>query len=188
VAGLFESDKLVARGDGGERGLHFGDGAERVAGPMEKQRGCPQLIEMLRAELVRLARRMERVGEEQKRVGDAGCFGGENTRLAGAVGMTSEDNGPGHDFAHGFDGALQAFAIALRRATMRRAGRALLAIGKIAAQDVKASGGEGFGNGKQERRIAIGASAVGDDEGFLRRLARFVEPATNEFALKMFRN
>ena len=49
-----------------------------------------QLREMLRAELCRLVRRVQRIGEQQERRGDIGRFGGEHARLTPAIGVAAE--------------------------------------------------------------------------------------------------
>ena len=139
---------MVARGNRGERGLHFRDGAKWIASPVKKKRRRPQLTKVLRAELFEFARRMQRVGEQQQHVGEAGMFRGQHARLAAAVGMASQDQRAGDDLAHGFNGALQTFAIAL--CGMKRRSRGpFLAKGQVATQNVKAGAGEGFGDGDQ---------------------------------------
>lgn len=139
----------MARGDDGERVLHLGDRAKRVARAVQKERGCPQLTKMLRAELVRLARRVERIGEQQKHFRNGRIFRRQNCGLACAVRVARENQRTRRDLARGFHGALEAFAIALRRAPLRRPCGALLTIGEIAAQHVKTGAGEGFGDGNQ---------------------------------------
>jgi hypothetical protein len=148
VAGIFESEEMVARGNRGERGLHLAGGAKWIASPMQKKRRRPQLNKVLRAELLGFARRMKRVGKQQQHFGEAGMFRGQHGRLTAAVGMASQDERARDDFAHGLDGALQTFAIALGR-TKRRSGGALLAKGQVATESVKAGAGKGFGDGDQ---------------------------------------
>ena len=191
MAHFFKSDELVARGDGGEGGVHFGKGTEGVAGAVDEQGWRLEPRKVTRAELLRFARRMQRIGEEQERVGDAGRLRREKRRLAAAIRMASENDERRGDLAHSLGGAQQAFAInfgpgASIEETLRRAGGALLAVRKIAAQNMKTGTRKGFGDRHQQRRIAVGPRAVRDHETSLKRFSRFVQPSADQFALKTF--
>ena len=92
---------------------------------------------VLRTELFRLARRVQRIREEQQRLRHGRGFGGQQSRLTSAIRMPAEDDTSRRNLAHGVGGLTQSFAIAGRCAGKRRSGGTQLAIGKIAAQDVK---------------------------------------------------
>lgn len=82
VAGGVDGEELMARGDSGEGGADFFDRAEGIAGAVDEERWRVELRKVPGAELIGFARRMERVGEEEKRVGQGGtgrgrfCGGG----------------------------------------------------------------------------------------------------------------
>jgi hypothetical protein len=78
--------------------------------------------------------------------------------------MTAETDVAGKMAAHRLDGGLQPLLVSRRASAGRWALRARLAKGKIAAEDGEAGGGEGFGESDEERSIAVGSSAVGEDE------------------------
>ena len=92
---------------------------------------------VLRTELFRLARGVQRIREEQQRLRHGRGFGGQQSRLTSAIRMPAEDDTSRRNLAHGVGGLTQSFAIAGRCAGKRRSGGTQLAIGKIAAQDVK---------------------------------------------------
>ncbi|MBI3682829.1 MAG: hypothetical protein HY235_20850 [Acidobacteria bacterium] len=71
---------------------HLLDGAERVRRAVHKQAGCPQRGKVRRAEIVRFARRMQRIGEQQKAIGDRGIFRGKHRSLTPAVAVSTEDD------------------------------------------------------------------------------------------------
>ena len=65
-----------------------------ILGPLEVRDEAGQLVQLggprLRALLIRLARRMQRVGEQQQRRHQARFFGAEHAGLASTVRMTAE--------------------------------------------------------------------------------------------------
>ena len=65
--------------------------------------------------------------------------------------------------AHRLDGGLQSLLVSFGASAGRRTLRARLAEGKIATEDGEARCGEGFGEGDQERSIAVCSGAVGED-------------------------
>ena len=116
---------------------------------MDKQRRRLQPREVLSTELLRLARRVQRIGEQQQRIGDGGVLGSEECSLPSAVRVPAEDDEFRRDLTYRFGGALQSFAIARGCAWERRTRGTCLAIGKIAAQNVKPSAGELLRHGAQ---------------------------------------
>ena len=90
------------------------------------------------------------------------------------------------DFAEGFDGAAQSFAVARGLRGERRAFGTLLAEREIAAEHEHSRLREGFGDGFEQSRIAVAAGAVGDDQAVAVGVLGFVKEAPDHFGLKMF--
>ena len=111
---------------------------------MDEQRRSLQPREVLSAELFRFARRMQRIGEQQQGIGDRGSIRGQKASLPPPVRVAAEYDEFRRDLTHRFSGALQSLAIAWGGARERRTGRTHLAIGKIAAQNMKSRSGELF--------------------------------------------
>ena len=76
--------------------LDLGDRAEGVAGTVDEERRGAQVGKMPRALLLRLARRMQRVGEQEQTSDEAGVWlgklGAEDGALASAVGVAGEED------------------------------------------------------------------------------------------------
>src|SRR5271165_5445836 len=98
---------------------------------------------MLRAQLLRLARRMQRVGEEQEAVRQFRRGSGQHARLASAVGVAAQEYAALRKLAHGEDRVAKPLAVALRATGAGRAVRRRLAVRQVAAQDEDARLGEG---------------------------------------------
>jgi len=123
---------------------------------------------MLGALLLGLARRMQRVGEQEEGGNWLGVFcglGAEHAGLASAIGVAAEEEAAGNYFFQGGERVLQAGAVAGGVAGAGRAEGSRLAIGEIAAQDGESGGGESFGEGDEQRGLRVGTGAVGEDEG-----------------------
>ncbi len=81
--------------------------------------------------------------------------------------------------AHDFDGRAET-RLVLRGGVVGRPMRALLAEGEIAAKDGESGGGEGLGEGDEQRGLAVGAGAVSENEGGVGDCrSRFVEEAAH---------
>src|SRR5260370_1097658 len=102
--------------------------------------------------------------------------------------MAAKDDESGRDLPHGLSGQEQTFAIVFGGTSPRGTCGAPLAIGKIAAQDMKPRAGEGFGHRSQQGRIAVGTGAVSDHKTSLSWLLRLVQPAADELAFKSRHN
>ena len=131
------------------------------------------------AELKRLARRMQRVRQQQQAGGDVGLIGGEHGGLASAVRVAAEEDLAGNFGPQDRNGALNAFSIARRHGRERRAVWTQLAEGQVKAEHQKAGPCKGSSHGGKKLRLAVGAGAVGQRQGVAIRLRRLVEEAAN---------
>lgn len=80
---------------------------------------------------------------------------------------------------HGRDGGFESLLVACRTARWRWTVGARLAKGQIAAEDGESGVAERGGEGDEERRVAVRARAVGQDEGFAGRIGREMEEAAD---------
>jgi hypothetical protein len=171
MARLFKSDEGVARRDELQCRGHFFDGTERIASAVNKERGSLQPRKVNGSRLLGFAGRMERIGKQKECVGDSGILRREHGCLSTAVGVAAKENIIRRDLAHRVCRALQTLAVALGVGALRRTGAVLLAVRKIATQDVKSGVCEGFGHGMQQRRLAVRSGSVGYDQTFAGRAA-----------------
>ena len=104
MTGFFNRDQLAPRRNGGEGSGHLVNGAERIAGSVNKQRRSPQPWEVLRAELFRFARRVQRVGEEQQRIRDSRRLRGQKSSLPPPIRMPAEYDEFRRDLTHTYGG------------------------------------------------------------------------------------
>ena len=97
-------------------GFDFGQGAEGVARAMDEESGGFDGREVSGARLLRLLRRVKRVGEKEKAIDEAGLgrceFGGEDGGLATAVGVSTEEDAAGSVVAHEVGGGVEAETVA----------------------------------------------------------------------------
>ena len=163
MAGGIDGKKPRGRGDPLKRGGHFVEGAEAVARAVNEEGGRAERRKVRGAELRGLFRRMQGIGEEQQRVGEAGRGGGEHGRLASAVGMAAEKDAGAEFRAQQLDGAAQALLVAFGFVA-RRAVRAELAEGQVAAKHGNSLPGEFLRKSHKQRRVAVRSGAVGEDE------------------------
>jgi hypothetical protein len=75
------------RRDQEHRGFQFGDAAEGIARSMNKQRGRLERGKMLSTRFGGLARRMQRIREQQQRIGNRWIFRGKHRTLPATVGV-----------------------------------------------------------------------------------------------------
>lgn len=144
MTGFFNCHQLAPRRNGAERRSHLFYGAKRITRPMDEQRWSQQPREVLGTELFNLARRMQRIGEQEQSIGDGGRLRSQKGCLPPSVRVPTEDDEFRCDLTHCFGGALQSLPIARGCARERRTGGVHLAIRKIAAQNVKSGAGECF--------------------------------------------
>src|SRR5438309_9689817 len=120
---------------------------------------------MLRALLLRLARRVQRVGKQKQGCGQIPVFRAQHAGLAAAVGVSPQEDSTLNHPSHYCDRILQTGAVAGGVGGAGWAKGSRLAIGKIAAQHSKAVGGESLGERDQQRRLRVRAGPVGEYEG-----------------------
>jgi hypothetical protein len=154
-------------GDEPKGGFDFSDGAEAVASAVDKEGRGPERGEVAGAELVGPLRRVERIGEEEEAIDEAGLSGreicGEHGGHAATVGVSAEEDAAGGLAADEIDGGEKSLLVTFGAAEGRAVGTEL-AEREIAAKDGKAGGAEGFSEEDEERSIHIGASPVREDE------------------------
>ena len=162
-----------------ECGGEFVDGTEGVACAVDEESlGC-ELREMGRAQFVRAARWMERIGEQQEAVDEAWFGSGEHGGLTSPVGMAAEEDVACRLAAHRGEGGLDSLLIAFCASARWRAVRARLAEGQIAAEDCDARVAECGREGNEERGVAIGSGAVGEDKSVAGRIGGEMQEAAN---------
>jgi len=124
---------------------------------------------MLRALLLGLARRMQRVGQQEQTGDEAGLLGTEHAGLTASVGVTAEINLPGIRLLHRFNGVLEAGPVSGCVAGAGRSPGAGLPVRQVAAQDLEAFCCEDFGQSYQDRGLCVPASAMREHEGVASR-------------------
>src|SRR5207302_5961090 len=118
---------------------------------------------------------MERVREQHEPRRELWVIRREEARLPPAVRVAAEEGAPGDELPDGEKGAPQALAVARGHARQRGPARPRLAEGQVAAQDREAGAGERARERDQERRPAVSAGPVGEDDAVTRRPRRTVQ-------------
>ena len=180
--------EICAGGDQPERSLHFVEGSESIARAVNEERGDLNRSEVARAQLLRLVRWMQRIGEQQQRIGNVGLFRGEHGRLPASVGMAAEEDFLSADFSQCFHGAAQSLAVAFGLRWKWWTFRTLLAKWKIAAQRHDARVRKGFRDRFEQRSITVAARAVRDHQTVAVGVFGLMNKSSNQFALKMFQS
>lgn len=173
-AAILPGEEFVAgRGDGNQFGMDWDecerrgqllDGTEGVADAVDEHCRGLEAREVRGAQLAGAPGRMERVGEQQEAIDQAGFGGGKHGRLAASVRVAAEEDAAGGSAAHGGDGGFEALLITPRAAGRRRPGRARLAKRQIAPKDDPSRVTERAGEGDEERRVRVGSRAVREHE------------------------
>ena len=134
---------------------------------------------MRRALLGRLAWRVKRVREEQQPACHAGVLSGEHGGLPASVGMATEKDPPGRilrlDPSKRIHCIAQPFAVFCGVPARRRAVRALLPVGEVAAKHGKSGVNEHAGQCYKQRRLAVRARAVREHQGITARCGGTVQ-------------
>ena len=160
VPGAFDFKQADVSRNQLQRSSDFPGRGERITRTMDEQRGSAEIGKVRRSHFGRLARRMQWVREQQERIHQVRCFGGENTRLPAAVRMTA---GPDSlrlllpNFEYLFP---QPCPVARRVPWPGRTMRPLLAKRKIDAQHLYVFATESIGNCYQKRSVPIRSGAV----------------------------
>jgi hypothetical protein len=144
-----------------------------------EERRRPEIAEMCRARLVRATRRVERIRQEQQRVGHLRLLGRRHARLTSAVGLPADGHPAREQLAEHMRSSDQSGPVARRASGMRWPAPANLTIRKIASQDGEPPGGKRLGEGDEERRRAIAACAMREDETAGRGGRRTMEKSAN---------
>jgi hypothetical protein len=141
-----------------------------------------EALEVGCSQLVGATGRVERVGEQQKAIEQAGFAGGKHGRLPASVGMAAEEYAARGLLPHGRDGGFKSLLVAFRTAALGWPVGTRLAKGQIAAEDGESGVAECACQGHKKRRIAVRSRAMGQDEGIAGRMGREMEePANGRF-------
>lgn len=181
MAGCFDGEELRAGRNQREGCGHLFERAGGIAASLDKESGRAEFGEVLGAELVRFARRMERIGEQEQRLGQAWLCCGKDRGLAASIGVASQKNTLCAVAAYRFHGRAEACLIPGCGVQGRSVGT-LLAEGEIATEHGDTRGSEGLGQRGEEGSLAIGSGSVGEDEGGVGRgrvRSGFVEEAAD---------
>jgi hypothetical protein len=164
VSGASDRKQFGSRGDELQRGNHLVDGAKPVPHAMNKHCGGLELREMRGSQLFGPLRRVERVGEQEESIGDAGLRRAEHRGLPPAIRMTAQEDAGRRLLAHGCNGGFESLPITLGAAAWRWPMGSQLAKRKIAAEYSQARGAERISQREEKRRIAVGSRAVGQNK------------------------
>src|ERR1700722_12318649 len=129
---------------------------------------------MRRAQLLRLARWMQRIGEQQETIGQSRRFRGQHTGLPAAVGMPAQPDLFGVFLANLQDLLAQAFAISSGVAGAWWAVWPVLPEGQIVAHHLNTMFGKYTCQSHQQGCITIRSSAVGQQENIHAEIERAV--------------
>jgi len=127
---------------------------------MNEERRSFKLRKMGGTQLLRLARRVQRIGEQQEPVGESRIFRSQHTGLPAAIRDAAEPELAWMLFPEFQQFRLQACAVALGVGRARRTRRALLPENQIVPDDGDLMFGECIGERHQQRRIPIPSGAV----------------------------
>ena len=134
---------------------------------------------MCRARLIRTTWRVERIREEQQRVGHLRLLGRGHARLTSSVRLPADGHPAWEQLAQHIRSADQSGPVARRAPGMRWPAPASLTIRKIASQDGEPPSGKGVAHGDEKRRRAIAARAMREDETASRGRRRSMEKSPN---------
>ena len=153
-------------------------------GAVNEQGGGAQFGKKCRALPGGLVRRMQRIGEQQQRIGQTVPRGGRHGGLPPAVGMAAGNQAATCQFPQGCSSLRDPFSIACRGGGKRRPLGALLAEGQVVAQHEIAGIGESAREVDQQRRGGVRPGAVSQDHAVAGRLLRLVQGAANFFGFE----
>jgi len=162
---------------------------------LDENAGDPQTREMLSARLLRSARRMQRIREQEQACDQLWFFRAEHARLSASVGMPSKKYATGNCSFHRGDGILQTGAVAGGVAQSRRAVRAGLAVREIATQNGESRASKGFCKSDEQWGCGVRSCAMREHEAIAVGVLRDMEKTANsgidglfdEFANARFR-
>ena len=90
MTGAVDRREIGARRNQRQRGLHFLDRSKRVARAVHEQRRRLHRSEVAGARLLWLARRMQRIRQQQQRVRDSRLLRRQHGRLPASIGMAAQ--------------------------------------------------------------------------------------------------
>jgi len=142
VACAFNRQQLGLRRYQLQRLLDLWDRAEGIAGTFNKEGRRVKMEKVLRAKLIGLSRRMQRIRQQEEAGSQSRSFvrgflrnlGTEHAGLPSAVGVAAEKYAAGREILDYRDCILQAGTIAFAVAWCRRSVGSILTVGEIAAQ------------------------------------------------------
>ncbi len=147
-----------------QRILHLSQGAKSIASAMHEEGRRIQAREVCRAQLIRSARRVERVGEQKKPLHQARFACREHRRLPPAVRMAAEINAACRHPAHAGDCASQSLLIAFGASSRRRPRGSRLPERQIASQHGDTRRAERIPQSHQKWRATVRAGAMRQHE------------------------
>ena len=131
---------------------------------MHKQRRSYELGEMRDAQLLRFARRMERIREKDQPINQSGVLSRQHGRLAATVGMSAEEYMTRRLLPYQFHGPPQSFSIARGPSGRWRTKRALLPKRQIDAQYRKARIAKRLCHRDQKLSVTVSARSMRQDQ------------------------
>src|SRR5580658_6922746 len=84
----FDRNQFGLRRDQAQSGLQLRDASKWIASPMHKKRAYAELRKVSGARFVELAWRVQRIRQQQQRVGGLGIFCGKHRTLSAPIGMS----------------------------------------------------------------------------------------------------
>jgi hypothetical protein len=124
---------------------------------------------------------MERIGEQQKPLDEAGFGRSYHRRLSPSVRMTAQKHTARNMVPHGLKGRAKSLLISLRAPARRWPVRSRLAERKIAAQYGQARSAERICQDNKERRVAVRSRAVCQYEAIRTSNRRAVQESSNRY-------
>ena len=161
VARAFYFDQFHRRRNHLDGGPHFIERTERIPRAVYEQHRRIQFREVRCTQLRWFAGRVQRIGEQQQAIREAGRFGCQHTRLPAAIRLSSEPHLIGMMlFADLQNLFTQAFPVARRVPRTRWSFGALLSKCQIVTQHIHSMLDERVCESHKQRSVAVGSSAV----------------------------
>src|ERR1700722_4985562 len=175
MAGALDRQEFRWSWDQRQRRLQFGNGTERVGGSVDENSRRAQIGKMRGPQLGRLARWVQRIGQQQQAFRELGFLGREHAGLPSSVRLAAEIDRARRHFAKKLDCRSQAGSVRGRQRWRRGTARTLLAKRKVATENGYTSLAECGGEGHQQRSVAISSGAMRQDNS-----ARLAPPSDVE--------
>ena len=111
VSRALDRQDLGGSRDGPHRLAQLGDRAERIGGAVNEEGGNLQAREVLGAQALGFAGRVQGVGQQEESLDEPRFVGGKHRRLAPAIGLPAKDDLARNEGAQRGDGASEAGAV-----------------------------------------------------------------------------